>query len=133
MKFKRKDAEYNSMDPLLTMPDGSPIMRMTKGQFDSPLAYQFKKIVTKTFPREDGSKDERSFKTLRKTGATFCTKREFGTEVLYLAHKPKTMAARFYADTPFHSLDRILCYMEKDFGLVEQITKRWQEPDEQPE
>jgi hypothetical protein len=115
------------------MPDGGPIMQTTKGQFDSPLAYRFKKIVTTTFPREDGSKDERSFKTLRKTGATFCAKRSFGTEVLYLAHKPKTMAARFYADTPFHTLDRVLCYMEKDFGLAEQVTRRWQEPDEQPD
>jgi integrase len=133
MKHKRKGADYNSMDPLLSMPDGSPIMRMTDGQFDSPLAYQFKKIVTRTFPRHDGSNDERSFKTLRKTGATFCAKREFGTEVLYLAHKPKTMAARFYAETPFHSLDRMLCYMEVAFGLQEQVVKRWRDPDEEGE
>jgi len=133
MKFKRTSADYNSMDPLLSMPDGSPIMRTTDGQYNSPLAYQFKKIVIETFPRDDGTSDERSFKTLRKTGATFCAKREFGTEVLYLAHKPKTMAARFYADTPFNSLDRMLCYMEVDFGLAEQVEKRWRDPDEADE
>ena len=133
MKFKRKGADYNSMDSLLAMPDGSPIMRTTNGQFDSPVAYQFKKIVTNTFPRHDGSKDERSFKTLRKTGATFCARREFGTEVLYLAHKPKTMAARFYAETPFHRLDRVLCYMEADFGLTEQVVRRWEDSDDEAE
>jgi integrase len=133
MKFKRKSADYNSMDPLLSMPDGSPIMCTTDGQFNSPLAYQFKKIVIETFPRVDGTSDERSFKTLRKTGATFCTKREFGTEVLYLAHKPKTMAARFYAETPFHRLDRMLCYMEVDFGLAEQVERRWRDPNEADE
>jgi|GEM_PF-5738654 len=133
MKFKRKNADYNSMDPLLSMPDGRPIMRTDKGQFDSPIAYQFKKIVTKTFPREDGTSDERSFKTLRKTGATFCAKREFGTEVLYLAHKPKTMAARFYAETPFINLNRVLCYMEHSFGLTEQVVRRWAESDEEDE
>jgi len=133
MKYKRKTADYNSMDSLLSMPDGSPIMRTGGGQFDSPIAYQFKKIVASRFPSADGEKDARSFKTLRKTGATFCANREFGTEVLYLAHKPKTMSARFYANTPFHTLDRVLCYMEKDFGLTQQIVRRWKDPDERNE
>jgi hypothetical protein len=109
-------------------------METGKGQFDSPIAYQFKKVVRDTFPKKEGeSEDTRSFKTLRKTGATYCAKREFGTEILYLAHKPKTMSARFYADTPFDRLDRILCFMEMAFGLTEQLVKRWESSDKETE
>jgi hypothetical protein len=43
------------------------------------------------------------------------------------------MAARFYAETPFHRLDRMLCYMEVDFGLAEQVEKRWRDPNEADE
>jgi integrase len=130
-KHMNKKADYNSNAPLLLMHDGRPIMNQEGGQFDSPIAYQFKKIVTKTFPPNEGKKDRRSFKTLRKTGANYCVRRERGTEILYLAHKPKTMAARFYAKTPPDSLDRVLCWMEEDFGLVETLVKRYRTTDEQ--
>jgi integrase len=129
-KHMAKGADYNSNAPLLLMPDGRPIMNQEGGQFDSPIAYQFKKIVTNTFPPKEGEKDKRSFKTLRKTGANYCVRRERGTEILYLAHKPKTMAARFYAKTPPDSLDRVLCWMEEDFGLTETLIKRYKTTEE---
>jgi hypothetical protein len=125
-KHMVKGADYNSNAPLLLMPDGRPIMNQKGGQFDSPIAYRFKKIVKEIFGPEDG----RSFKTLRKTGATYCVRRERGTEVLYLAHKPKTMAARFYAQTPVDSLDRILCWMEEAFGVTEMLIKRYKTMEE---
>jgi hypothetical protein len=127
MKFRSTTADYNSNDALLLQPNGQPIMDLEGGQFDSPIAYKFKKIVREVF----GNEDERSFKSLRKTGANYCARREFGTEVLHLAHKPRTMAARFYAKTPVDRLDRILCWMEEDFGLVETLVKRYRTTDEQ--
>jgi integrase len=125
-KHMVKGADYNSKATLLVMPDGRPVMDQKGGQFDSPIAYQFKKVVKEIF----GADDRRSFKTLRKTGATYCVRRERGTEILYLAHKPKTMAARFYAQTPVDSLDRVLCWMEEDFGLTETLIKRYKTTEE---
>jgi hypothetical protein len=123
MKHKVKSARYNTRDRLLAMPDGSPVMTTKGGQFDSPIAYRFKKMIRAEF----GDEDTRSFKTLRKTGANFCVRRQPGSEIIYLAHKPRTMAARFYAEIPPDTLDRILCYMENDFELSPSVVRRFDE------
>ena len=49
-----------------------------------------------------------------------------GTEVLYLAHQPSSMASKFYALTPPNLLDEWLCYMEVDFGLRATVARRWE-------
>ena len=118
---KYATGRYKTADLCFTMPDGSPLLTSRRGVMTCPLAKQFKQIVQRTFGEDDG----RSWRTLRKTGATYCANKDWNTETLYLAHQPKTMAARFYAETPFHHLDRILCYMECDFGLSDRLVKRF--------
>jgi hypothetical protein len=43
------------------------------------------------------------------------------------------MAARFYAKTPPDSLDRVLCWMENDFGLTDTVIKRYKTTEEREE
>jgi hypothetical protein len=43
------------------------------------------------------------------------------------------MASQFYAQTSHAKLDEALCYMEKDFGLVERVVKRWKRTEESDE
>lgn len=131
---KYAKGRYKTADLCFTMPNGSPILRTYSGAIVCPLAKDFKKVVQGLFGTSD-KPDRRSWRTLRKTGATYCSRSTVVTnaDTLYLAHQPKTMAAKFYADTPFHRLDQVLCYMEKDFGLTEQIVRRWKDPDERNE
>lgn len=124
---KYAKGRYKTADLCFAMPDGSPILRMYGGAVVCPLAKEFKKVVQGLFGTSD-KPDGRSWRTLRKTGATYCARSTVVTnaDTLYLAHQPKTMAAKFYADTPFQRLDQVLCYMEKDFGVTEHLVKRWE-------
>ena len=121
---------YKTADLCFTMPDGSPILRTYSGAIVCPLAKDFKKVVQGLFGTSD-KPDRRSWRTLRKTGAAFCAYRfpALRVEVLYLAHAPQDMASRFYARNSFQKLDEALCYMEIDFGLTDQLVKRWEQSD----
>mgnify|MGYP004002718013 CR=1 FL=1 len=81
-----------------------------------------KELICKTF----GEGDKRSIRSLRKTGASFLNARlpGSGLDTLYLAHKPKTMAAQHYSMQNYKELHRHLSYMEKDFGISKSLTIR---------
>jgi integrase len=122
---------YKTTDLCFTMPDGSPILREYRGAVVCPLARDFKNVVQALFGSTD-KPDRRSWRTLRKTGATYCARSTVvsNADTLYLAHQPKTMAAKFYAETPFHRLDQVLCYMESDFGVTDHIVERWKKSEQ---
>lgn len=107
-----KDSEYNSDALLLRLPSGKPLQPSGYSN-GSPMAKRFRKIVRQVF----GEGDLRTFYCLRKTGATYCAHRWAGTETLYLAHQPSSMAAKHYAKVSYSRLDMVLCWMESDFGV----------------
>jgi integrase len=118
---KRAVGKYGSEERCFLRVDGRTIMVEHNGKTSNRVHGWFRAVMDKTF----GQGDKRSFRTLRKTGANFLRKRKEGTEVLYLAHQPSSMASKFYALTPWENLDEYLCYMEKDFGLRNEVSKRW--------
>jgi integrase len=91
--------------------------------FSTRIPQQFNRNIRKAF----GSGDTRSHKTLRKTGASYCLKRMYGTEDLYLAHAPTRMSERFYTPPDFTQLNKVLCYAEVDFGISDTLIKRWEQ------
>jgi integrase len=119
---KHAIGKYGSDERCLLRPDGRPLLMEYKGKTNNRIHGWFRKVMNATF----GEDDERSFRTLRKTGATFLRRRKEGTEVLYLAHQPSSMASKFYALTPPNLLDEWLCYMEVDFGLRATVARRWE-------
>jgi integrase len=117
------DADYNSDKRLLAGQDGLPLLpHDERGR--CPISRAFKRVVKKVCGRDD----PRSFKTLRKTGATLCALEWPGTEVLFLAHEPSTMAAKFYVDTNLvGKIDWVLCKIEHKLGLSEVFVRRYSE------
>jgi integrase len=121
---KHAVGKYGSEERCLLRADGRPILIQTNGKSSNRVHGWFRKVLSETF----GDKDERSFRTLRKTGATYLRKKREGTEVLYLGHKPSSMASKFYALTPPDILDQNLSWMEFDFGLCGTVVRRWEVP-----
>jgi len=83
----------------------------SRGSITSGIPETMKRIIKKCF----GSGETRSFKHLRKTGASFCADRSAGTDSMYLAHSPSTMAAKHYSVATFKHLNRVLVAMESQF------------------
>jgi integrase len=128
---KHATGRYNSPDRVFTRADGvTPLITQTGGRYSIPIKHRLLEVFRSVFPN-----DKRSFTHLRKTGASYCAQRFPGlrVDVLYLAHKPQDMASQFYAQTSHAKLDEALCYMEKDFGLVERVVKRWKRTEESDE
>ncbi len=127
MKHKKvSEKDYGDEDVLLLrLPNGDPIIKPTSGGH-SRIARHFREVVLETFPTKDPDKPEtRTWKTLRKTIASYCAWRWSGTETLLLAHAPKTNAARFYINTNPTNLDKVLCFAEVAFGLSASLVKRY--------
>jgi integrase len=120
-------SRYNSDAHWFGAPEGShPLSRSARRYCD--LSRAFKRVVVDLF----GKKDERSHRTLRKTGASYCLHRWSGTERLFLAHAPTSVAERHYARFSAHRLDMVLCYMAEDFG-VEPFKRRYALEEKRPE
>lgn len=120
--FKRLAiGKYGTEEPCFLRKDGRKLMIDGGGKLTNRIHGQFRAIMNETF----GKEDRRSFRHLRKTGATFLSRRKDGIEILYLAHAPNTMASKFYALNDGNQLDMWLCYMETDFGLVDKTIQRW--------
>lgn len=83
----------------------------SNGSVTSGIPQTLKRLIRKTF----GDSDDRSLKHLRKTGASFIAERSPGTDSIYLAHTPSTMAARHYSVATFNHLSRALVAMESQF------------------
>ena len=119
--------QYNSHERCFTRADNvTPLIMERGGRSSIPIKHRLSAVFRSVFPN-----DKRSFVHLRKTGASYCAQRFPGlrVDVLYLAHAPQDMAARFYAKTTYEKLDEALCYMEKDFGLTDRLVKRWEDPE----
>lgn len=65
----------------------------------------------------DIAADGRTFKHLRKTAATMIERIEPGLETLFLAHSPKTLAARHYILLSPERLDKALKELERQLSL----------------
>jgi integrase len=113
---------YGTNDRCFLRKDGRLLCIYEKGWKNESIGTKFKNsIVRKLF----GEDDSRSFRTLRKSGASFCASRIHGTDTLYLAHAPSTMSAKHYALTSYKKLDEVLSYMEQAFLVTPPLTKRW--------
>jgi integrase len=121
---KYADGKYGSSEPCFKRTDGSPLIAASTGIYTSNFVKMFKETVREVF----GKDDPRSFKTLRKTTATFCRQRMPNTEVadLFLAHKPRLISQKFYTFPSYALLDEVLCYCECDFGLTDTVSDKWQ-------
>jgi integrase len=130
---KYADGRYGSSELCLQRSGGTSLLSRDKGIYTSSIARTFKEVVRSVF----GKDDPRSFKTLRKTTATYCRHRMAGTDILFLAHTPYLMSEKYYTTPSYASLDEVLCYCECDFGLRDTVSDRWQKarllapPDEQ--
>jgi len=113
----------DSTDLVFTRADGRPLVpftvdkngNVTGGRSDY-LGNKFRRLVFRTF----GDDDTRRLRELRRTGANYCRKRINGIEKLYLGHIDGSMSA-LYADPPQKMLDSVLCFMEKDFGFIDNL------------
>jgi integrase len=119
-------SRYNSDAHLFGAPHSSHPLNRSAGSHCN-LSREFKKVVVELF-----GEDERSHRTLRKSGASYCLHRWSGTERLYLAHEPTSVAERHYARFSPHRLDMVLCYMAEDFG-VEPFKRRYPLEEKRPE
>lgn len=126
-KFRDPNATYNSSDLLLRrLSTGKPLADGYETKALGDVAYEFKKVVRELF----GAKDKRSFKHLRKTGATYVGRREKGCDRLYLSHAATSQTDRFYTRVSYSSLDRCLCWMEQDFEVSSELIPRYKDPKE---
>lgn len=113
---------YGTSDKCFLRESGEPLCTYKNGYKQEIIGTKMKDLIRKTF----GEGDKRSIRSLRKTGASFLNDRlpGSGLDTLYLAHKPKTMAAQHYSMQNYKELHRHLSYMEKDFGISLSLTIR---------
>lgn len=111
---------YGTSDICFTRESGEPLSTYKKGHSNSLIGTKIKTLIRKTF----GENDNRSIRSLRKTGASYIGARFAGVDSLYLAHKPVTIAGMHYTMASWKKLHEALSYMEKDFGISKHLFKR---------
>ena len=119
--LKERCAGKKMRDKVFTRRDGRPMVTHSPNGFrnrSDVLGASFKRLVQRVL----GEDDDRTFQSLRNTGADMCKQRMLGTEDLYLSHAEGKMSAN-YTKPAQRQFDTMLTYLEKDLGFIDKLQK----------
>ncbi len=122
--LKKHRRDQSPSERLFLTYKGNPLVKETGRSSSNCVTTPFTQVVRAVLGDETGL----TFKHLRKTGATFCRSHRTlsGTETLYLAHSPTSIAHTHYSAPNPENLFTVLSYLERDWGFHPSLVCRTQ-------